>query len=165
MTWPKCSREKFLLRLAHRGAHERDAREPGLRHLHAIEESFDENDRHLPSHAMQVKEFERLVEARRKFVARFRSVDRSPGIRDEFALRVMDRDHDAIMHRSLAGEKSDAECFRGLFRESPLFQIRVSVIDVLKRERERLVRFALPHSVIFFGSRCGSGSLPAEISA
>ena len=72
--------------LLHRGTHERDARETGLRHFHAIEESFDEDDRQLPFHAMQVKEFERLVEACRKFVARFRSVDRSAGIGDEFAL-------------------------------------------------------------------------------
>ncbi len=85
MTWPKCSARRFLLRFAHRGAHECDAGKSRLRHFHAIEEAFDENDRQLPSHAMQVKKFERLMEARRKFVAGFRSVDRSSGIRDEFA--------------------------------------------------------------------------------
>ena len=42
-------------------------------------------------------------------MARLRSVDRSSGIRDELALGIVDWNHDAIMHRSLAREKSDAE--------------------------------------------------------
>src|ERR1700722_5908738 len=90
------------------------------------------------------------MEPRRKFVARFRSVDRSPGIGNEFAFRVMDRDHDAIMHRSLAREKSNAESFRNFFRDSPLRKIRMSAIDVLQIEGEWLVRFTLPHYVVFF---------------
>ena len=102
----------------------------------------------------------------RKFVARFRSIDRSSGIGDEFALRVMDRYHDAIMHRSLAGEKSDAELLRDLCTHSPLIEIRVSVIDVLKIEREWFVRFTLPSSIRFlFETRLSSGSLPAKLFA
>ena len=132
-------RKETLLPLAHRGTHERDARKSRLRHVHTIEKSFDEHDGQLPFHPMQIKKFERLVEARRKSVTGFRSVDRSPGIRDENALPVVDRNHDAIMHRSFAGKKSHAKCFCNFFCDSPLREIRMSVIDVLKRERERLV--------------------------
>src|ERR1022692_1147502 len=62
----------------------------------------------------------------------------------------MNRDHDAIMHRSLAGEKSDAECFGCFFRESPLSEIRMSGIDVLQLERKWFVRFTLPSPIFIF---------------
>src|ERR1700733_14689794 len=117
--------DDFFLCIAHSGTHECDTREPSLRYFHAIEESFDKNDGEFVSHPMHVKQFERLVEARRKFVARFRSVDRSSGIRNEFALRVMNRDHDAIMHRSLAWEKSHTKFLRSLNTYSPLFEMRM----------------------------------------
>src|ERR1039457_1302877 len=91
-------RKKILLYLTHRGPHEGNTRKTGLRHFHTVEESFDKNDRQLPFHTMQVKEFERLMESRRKFVTRFRAIDHPTGVRDEFTVPVMDRDHASAMH-------------------------------------------------------------------
>jgi len=64
----------------------------------------------------------------------------------------MDRDHDAIMHRSFAREEADTESFGSFFRESPLDEIGMRVTDVLKRERKWFVRFTLP-CFIGFGNR------------
>src|SRR5580704_2881026 len=51
-------RKEILLQAAHDRTHERNAWEARLRHQHAIEESFYEDHRQLPSHAMQIEELE-----------------------------------------------------------------------------------------------------------
>ena len=107
-------RDQVLLRFRQARAHEGDAGKAVLADLHAIEEAFDHDDGRLPCHAMQVEKLERLVEARRKFVARLRAIDRSSGVGDEFAVRVVDRDPEAnhLPHlRGIPGPKKQGTDF------------------------------------------------------
>src|SRR5579862_7747548 len=92
--------DEIFLGFRHGAAHQCDAGETSRLNFHAIKKSFDYYDAHLPFHPMQVKEFT-LPKPYWKFVTGFRRVVyRTPGIADEFAIRVMDWHDDSPLHTS-----------------------------------------------------------------
>src|SRR6266851_346320 len=94
---------------------------------------------------VQVKEHLGFAEARWELV--FLRSFRPPvicgppaGIGDELALRIVDRDHHAVMHDALAGVMPQSECIDGGFPETAILdEVGVPGIKVLKGKRERWI--------------------------
>ena len=88
---------------------------------------------------MQVKQLLRLVKSRRQLISWLTAIDRTPGIRHQFSLLVVNRNHDAPVHGTFAAEIADTERLRSLCRNAALLQIGVLMINALELEFQGLV--------------------------
>src|SRR5207253_10660143 len=130
-----------------RRSHERhDVLRAGLPDLQAVEESLHNDQRPgLVRYAVEVIEFERLLEARRKDVLRFRAVNGAPGVGDgvtnSFGV-VNGKDDLAVQKFGFSGKVADSEMLRSFPRDPAFRQVGMVGVNVLKLEREGLVLFA-----------------------
>src|SRR5262249_16299361 len=96
---------------------------------------------------VQVKEHEGLMEVGRELIlplSFWRIARTSAGIRDERALLVVDRDHDAVLHDAFAGVMPEAEEIDCCFSEAAILgEIWMSIIKVLKGKLERRIDLLL----------------------
>src|ERR1039458_6584796 len=116
----------------------------GLVELHAIEESFNDDKGHIPwflAGAVNVEQFLRFTETLRQLVFG-RSLGWLAGettsVGDNLAFRVLDGNGNPIRHHAF-GTEAHAEIHNGFERESPFGKIRMTALQLVQTELERLV--------------------------
>src|SRR5207248_969174 len=114
----------------------------GLMHSERVKKAFD--DDHRPDAGLEdsreIEEDERFAEARRKAILRFVAVDGASCIRDQRAVLVVDRNHDATAQKAATLIEADAKRVDGLLGQAAAGQIWVTLVDVLQREAQRRIR-------------------------
>ena len=135
----KTCQQGTLLRWVQHGPHQcHHGRRPGLVHLEAIEETFDDHDRGLPRRggAVQIKQDLRFGEPSRETVSGLGSIQRPAGIGHQFSARIMDGNDQPSAENPRPGIETDPK-FPGGGRCNPAAgQVGVSAIHAAQGEAQ-----------------------------
>ena len=118
---------------AHEGRH---VVMPGLMDFESIEEAFDKNEGAvaLPDGSMEIEQQVRFTEAGREAIFGLCLAGCATRVRDEFAMFVMDWNHDSSAKETVPVVVANAEVAGRLLTESTRCHIGMLVVDVAQGE-------------------------------